>query len=95
MTGVKPGLQYLVAHVPGPAVVSHKNGFFPSSIGYIDNDAGIVQVTAGDGTTYAYAVTFLSEAVPWKYGDLALGWELMELAWEYFALTYGSPEGEV
>jgi hypothetical protein len=89
MASVKPGLNYLVAHVPGAAVVSHKNGFFPSDIGYIDNDAGIVHVTTPSGASYAYAVTFLSEAVPWKYGDLALGQALMLLAWDYFAGVYG------
>jgi hypothetical protein len=88
MSSVKPGLNYLVAHVPGAATVSHKNGFFPSSIGYIDNDAGIVHVEHAGGT-YAYAVTFLSEAVPYKYGDLALGQKLMTLAWDYFASVYG------
>jgi hypothetical protein len=94
MSSVKPGLNYLVAHVPGAAVVSHKNGFFPSDIGYIDNDAGIVHVTTPSGASYAYAVTFLSEAVPWKYGDLALGQSLMVLAWDYFAGVYGD-EAEV
>lgn len=90
MTGVKAGLNYLVAYVPGPATVSHKNGFFPSSIGYIDNDAGIVHVQR-DGMDYAYAVTFLSQGVPYKYGDIPLGQKLMRMAWDYFAETYGPP----
>ena len=87
LAGVKPGLNYLTAWVPGPAVVSHKNGFFPSDIGYIDNDAGIVQVSGPDGD-YAYAVTFLAEGTPYKYADLPLGQELMRMTWEYFAAEY-------
>ncbi|MGE5594984.1 MAG: serine hydrolase [Hyphomicrobiales bacterium] len=61
---VKPGLNYLVASVPGN--VSHKNGFFPGGTGYVDNDAGIVRFTVG-GREYAFAVTFLSQEVPVKY----------------------------
>lgn len=92
MSSVKPGLNYLVAHVPGAATVSHKNGFFPSSIGYVDNDTGIVHVQDG-ANSYAYAVTFLSEGVPYKYGDLALGQKLMTLTWDYFASVYGPEPG--
>jgi hypothetical protein len=87
LAGVKPGLNYLTAYVPGEAVVSHKNGFFPSDIGYIDNDAGIVQVSGPDGG-YAYVVTFLAEGTPYKYADLPLGQELMRMTWEWFAARY-------
>jgi hypothetical protein len=90
LADVKPGLNYLTAYVPGEARVSHKNGFFPSSIGYIDNDAGIVQVSGPNGD-YAYVVTFLAEGAPYKYADLPLGQELMRMTWEYFAATYASP----
>jgi hypothetical protein len=84
---VKPGLNYLVAYVPG-GEVSHKNGFFPNvDATWVDNDTGIVRVaTAGGG--YAYAVTFLSDGVTGKYNDIALGQELSRLAWEYFAGLY-------
>ena len=78
---VKPGLNYLVASVPG--YVSHKNGFFWNEEGWIDNDAGIVQFP-GIGGTYAYALTFLSEAVPEEYGDIPLGQTLSSLTWDWF-----------
>ncbi len=87
MADVKPGLNYLTAYVPGPATVSHKNGFFWSDVGYIDNDAGIVQVSGPDGD-YAYIVTFLAEGTAYKYADLPLGQQLMRMAWDYFAETY-------
>jgi hypothetical protein len=90
MTKVKPGLNYLTAYGAG-GVVSHKNGFFPYERGFVDNDAGIVRFERG-GTEYAYAITFLSEDVPWKYGDIALGQQLSKMAWAYFDAAY--PAGE-
>jgi len=84
---VSPGLNYLVASVPGR--VSHKNGFFWNSEGYVDNDTGIVRfLGSSTGTEYAYAATFLSDGVPVKYNDIPLGQELMRLTHAYFAATY-------
>jgi hypothetical protein len=68
-------------------VVGHKNGFFWLPEGYIDNDAGIVTFERG-GQTYAYALTFLSQAVPTKYGDIPLGQTVSSLVWEHFNRTY-------
>jgi hypothetical protein len=87
MTGVKPGLNYLVAYTPGEATVSHKNGFFYGSNGYVDNDAGIVQFER-NGKTYAYALTLLSQGVPVKYNDIPLANHVSTLAWDYFTGTY-------
>jgi hypothetical protein len=86
LENVKPGLNYLVAAVPGGRV-SHKNGFFPYPGGYVDNDVGIVRFEAG-GVEYAYAVSFYSEGVARKYDDIALGQELSLLAWRYFTAAY-------
>jgi beta-lactamase class A len=92
LTQVKPGLNYLVAYIPGEGTVSHKNGFFPDSDGtWVDNDVGIVRVER-EGRSYAYAVAFFSDSVVGKYNDIALGQEISRLAYEYFASTYG--EGE-
>lgn len=88
LENVKPGLNYLTAAVPGE--VSHKNGFFQASSGYVDNDAGIIRFEAG-GVTYAFAATFLSEEVPYKYGDIVLGQQLMRLAFEAFEARYTAP----
>ncbi|MEX2032654.1 MAG: serine hydrolase, partial [Dehalococcoidia bacterium] len=85
LEAVKPGLNYLVASVP--ATVSHKNGFFRASNGYVDNDAGIVRFTAGD-REYAYVVTLLSQRVDVKYADVPLGQELMRTIHSYFTSTY-------
>jgi beta-lactamase class A len=83
---VKPGLNYLTAVVP-EGNVSHKNGFFVGSNGYVDNDVGIVQLQRGD-EVYAYAVTFLSEQVPSEYGDVVLGQQLGALAYQVMASRY-------
>jgi hypothetical protein len=94
MTGVKPGLNYLLA--TGPQVpVSHKNGFFPADDGksWVDNDVGIVRFEQDDEER-AYAVSFFSQRVPTKYGDVALGQRLSLATWEFFLERYPSTEIE-
>ncbi|MCC6387435.1 MAG: serine hydrolase [Dehalococcoidia bacterium] len=86
MTQVKPGLNYLTAIMAGPAVVSHKNGFLWVPEGYVDNDAAIVRF--GPNLEHAYAITFLSEAVPVKYADIPTGQALVRETWDYFRDSY-------
>jgi hypothetical protein len=86
LSEVKPGLNYLTAVVPD-GTVSHKNGFFIGSNGYVDNDVGIIRLQRGD-TEYAYALSFLSEQVPSEYGDVALGQQLGALAYEVMLARY-------
>jgi len=88
---VKPGLNYLTAVVPD-GTVSHKNGFFIGSNGYVDNDVGIIRLQRGD-VEYAYALSFLSEQVPSEYGDVALGQQLGALAYEVMVARYPATEG--
>lgn len=85
LENVKPGLNYLTASLP--ARVHHKNGFFPYPGGFVDNDAGIVRFTVG-GVEYAFAITFLSEEVPVKYGDIPLGQTLAAMAYDFFVQRY-------
>ena len=92
LTGVKPGLNYLIPAGVTDGVVGHKNGFFALPEGWIDNDAGIVTFQRG-GQTYAYAITFLAQAVPSKYGDIPLGQTVSSLVWEYFSATYQETAG--
>lgn len=91
MTGVKDGLNYLLA--VGPTVpVSHKNGFFPTDGGkWVDNDIGIVRFEQ-DGEERAYAVSFFSQFVPVKYGDVLLGQQLSTATWEFFQDRYPPAE---
>jgi beta-lactamase class A len=87
MTGVKPGLQYLIPAGVGNGVVSHKNGFFADYQGWVDNDAGIVVFDRG-GRRYAYAISFFTEDVPSKYADIPLGQRVSSLVWQYFSSRY-------
>lgn len=88
MTKVKPGLNYLVAVGPADgALVSHKNGFAPTTDGWIDNDVGIVRFQRGDHT-YAYALSFFSDDVQEKYADIPLGQAVSTLTWDYFSQRY-------
>lgn len=87
LTGVKPGLQYLIPAGVGAASVSHKNGFLWSPGGWVDNDAGIVIFSRG-GTSYAYAISFFSQDVPNKYADIPLGQAVSSLVWQYFQARY-------
>lgn len=83
LAAVEPGLNYLVGSVEG-AVVHHKNGFFWYSGGYVDNDIGIVRLLVNDEEV-PFAMSFLSEEVRTRYGDLALARELIGLAVDQFS----------
>lgn len=83
---VKPGLNYLTAVVP-EGIVSHKNGFLEADTGFVDNDSGIVRLQR-NGREVAYAVTFLSQEVPVKYGDAVLGQKVSKLAYDVMAARY-------
>ena len=87
MTGVKPGLNYLIPAGVGDGVVGHKNGFFWLPDGWIDNDAGIVMFQRG-GQTYAYAITLLAEAIPGEYYDIPMGQAVSSIVWEHFSAKY-------
>ena len=87
LTEVKPGLNYLIPAGVTDGVTGHKNGFFWLPEGWIDNDTGIVTFERG-GQTYAYALTFLAQAVPAKYADIPLGQAISSLVWQHFNSTY-------
>ena len=91
MTGVKGGLNYLLA--VGPDVpVSRKNGFFPTDGGkWVDNDIGFVRFEQ-DGEERVYAVSFFSQWVEVKYDDIPLGQRLSTATWEFFQERYPSPD---
>jgi beta-lactamase class A len=90
MTGVKPGLNYLIpAGVGSGATVSHKNGFLYSE-GWADNDIGIVWFQRG-GQRYGYAISFYTQGVASKYADIGLGQRISSLAYQWFVGRYGYP----
>ena len=84
LTNVKPGLNYLLGSASSAgATVSHKNGFFQYDAGFTDNDIGIIQVDV-NGERRAFAMSFLSQDVPIKHGDVPLGQTLVTLALDSF-----------
>ena len=86
--GVKPGLNYILGALNGPGVVvGHKNGWFPSNEGYVDNDACIIRFWRGD-REYAFAMTFLTQEIAGEYAGVALGQELARMALDYFLAKY-------
>jgi hypothetical protein len=90
MTLVKPGLNYLIpVGTSYGATVSHKNGFLYQE-GWADNDIGIVWYQRG-GQRYGYAISFFTEGVPVKYGDIPLGQRISSLAYQWFVNRYGYP----
>jgi beta-lactamase class A len=90
MTLVKPGLNYLIpVGTSYGATVSHKNGFLYQE-GWADNDIGIVWYERG-GQRYGYAISFFTEGVPVKYGDIPLGQSISSMAYQWFVARYGYP----
>ncbi len=87
MQGVKPGLNYLLPAGVTDGTVGHKNGFLWVPGGWVDNDTGIVTFQR-NGQTYAYAITFLTQSVQDKYGDIPLGQTISSLVWQYFSAKY-------
>jgi len=87
LTGVKPGLNYLIPSAISDGKVSHKNGFFWDSAGWVDNDIGIV-IFERSGKEFAYAISLYMEEIPSKYADIPIGQEISRLVWEYFSNKY-------
>ncbi len=86
MIGVKSGLNSLTEYGTG-GTVSHKNGFFWDSGGWIDNDIAVVRFER-NGKKYAYAISFFSSQVASKYADIALGQGISVEVWNYFDHKY-------
>jgi hypothetical protein len=55
----------------------------------VDNDAGIVRLRI-DGNEYAYAISFFSQEVPWKYGDVVLAQRLGHLVYQAMTERYSN-----
>ncbi len=85
------GLNYMIpGRLPYTASVAHKIGFYADLDGWVNNDAGIVTFTGGDGTTKAYAITYLSQQAPTEADGYVLAAILSRLAWNYLAPKYGA-----
>lgn len=82
MANVTPGLNYLLADLPGDVLVSHKNGWFDFDDGHVENDTAIVRY-GNDGITSAYAITFMSDS-PDVWRSIELAQSVTHLVYTWF-----------
>jgi cell division septation protein DedD len=86
---VNAGLNYMLpGQLPRAATVAHKIGFYSDWDGWVNNDAGVVTFTGGDGKTKAYAITYLSQEARTEYTGYSFGARLSRIVWDWFEATY-------
>lgn len=85
---IKPGLNYILPlFLPAGVRVAHKIGYHPDVDGWVYNDVGIVMVERG-GQQIAYAISYLSQAMPSEYTAYIFGAELSKIVYDWFAQRY-------
>jgi hypothetical protein len=90
LRNIKPGLNYMIpGALPSAATVAHKIGYYADTDGWVNADAGIVTFRGRDGTTKAYAITYLSQKASTESTGYSFGTQLSKMAWDWFAATYG------
>ncbi len=75
--------------LPAEADVAHKIGYHWDDDGWVNNDAGIVTFSAGDGQTRAYTISYFSQKASTESIGNYLGARLSAVTWNHFATTYG------
>lgn len=94
--GVLRDIAYYVQYIlpkwlPDSAVVAHKIGYYWDYDGWVNNDAGIVTFTGGDGQVKAYAITYLSQRARTEQTGYSFGARLSKIVWDFMAPRYGVP----
>jgi len=85
---IKPGLNYVLPlFLPWGTRVAHKIGYYQDSDGWVYNDVGIVMTVQGD-QQIAYAISYLSQAMPSEYAGYIAGAELSKTVYDWFAQRY-------
>jgi len=87
LTGVKPGLNHLIAAGAIGGITSHKNGFMWDASGWVDNDIGIVTFER-NGKQFAYVMSLYMEKIPTRLADVPIGQKISRMVWEYFSNKY-------
>jgi hypothetical protein len=94
LRNIAPYLNYIVpGQLPASATVAHKIGYFWDSDGWVNNDAGLVTFTGGDGKEKAYVITYLSQKARTEYTGYSFGARLSGIVWDYFAAAYEPKAG--
>ncbi len=85
---IKPGLNYVLPLFLPPEVrVAHKIGYHPDWDGWVYNDVGIVTMERG-GKQIAYAISYLSQAMPSEYAAYIFGAQLSRVVYDWFDQRY-------
>jgi len=85
---IKPGLNYVLPlFLPWGTRVAHKIGYYQDADGWVYNDVGIVMMVQGDRQV-AYAISYLSQAMPTEYEGYIAGAELSKTVYDWFAQRY-------
>ena len=94
LRNIAPYLNYILpGQLPKAATVAHKIGYFWDRDGWVNNDAGLVTFTGGDGKEKAYVITYLSQKARTEYTGYSFGARLSGIVWDYFAATYEPKSG--
>ncbi|MGQ9571892.1 MAG: serine hydrolase [Dehalococcoidia bacterium] len=85
---IKPGLNYVLPlFLPAGVRVAHKIGYFQDWDGWVYNDVGIVMMQQGD-QQIAYAISYLSQAMPTEYTAYIFGAQLSKIVYDWFDQRY-------
>jgi YVTN family beta-propeller protein len=85
---IKPGLNYVLPlFLPPGTRVAHKIGYYQGWDGWVYNDVGIVMMTQGD-EQIAYAISYLSQAMPTEYAAYIFGAQLSKIVYDWFEVRY-------
>lgn len=85
---IKPGLNYVLPGLLPPGVrVAHKIGYYAGWDGWVYNDAGIVMIERDD-RQIAYAISYLSQAMPSEYAAYSFGAQLSKIVYDWFEERY-------
>ncbi len=92
--GVLRDIAYYVQYIlpkwlPEGATVAHKIGYYWDYDGWVNNDAGIVTFTGGDGQEKAYVITYLSQRARTEQIGYSFGARLSKIVWDFMAPRYG------
>ncbi len=92
--GVLRDIAYYVQYIlpkwlPEGATVAHKIGYYWDYDGWVNNDAGIVTFTGGDGREKAYVITYLSQKARTEQIGYSFGARLSKIVWDFMAPRYG------
>ena len=79
----------LPGRLPAAATVGHKIGYYADWDGWVNNDAGIVSFTGGDGVQKAYAITYMSQMARTERIGYSFGAKLSRDVWDWMVGKYG------